>query len=231
MPWFKLRYSITVYTKTLKWCLYEFHVLRLSIEKKKLLREKYQLAIFLAGMRSKLDFFLIWYFSNDPKRLFLVHSGSPCQTGRILWKQLILNYNHSALPKMSGRLNLPYQAYAFFGIVQSAPITMGINFTLVALWILLVSRARSWYLSTISSSVASILWCTGSAMSIRVHSSVSLHTKVISYRLYFSRLSVEKVISQVILTSLFSESGRGWRLYHLSVHSNLYFLHSPIGRK
>lgn len=199
--------------------------------KKKLTPWKVPISHFFGRNEVKTRLFLIWYFSNDPKRLFLVHSGSPCQTGRILWKQLILNYNHSALPKMSGRLNLPYQAYAFFGIVQGAPITMGINFTLVALWILLVSRARSWYLSTISSSVASILWCAGSAMSIRVHSRVSLHTTLISYRLYFSRLSVKKVISQFILTSLFSESGKGWRLYYLSVHSNLYFLHSPIGRK
>ena len=141
MPWFKLIYSITVYTKTLKWCIYEFHVLRLCIEKKNLLREKYQLAIFFGRNEVKTRLFLIWYFSNDPKRLFLVHSGSPCQTGKILWKQLILNYYHSALPKMSGILNLPYKAYAFLEIVQSAPITMGFNFTLVALWILLVSRA------------------------------------------------------------------------------------------
>lgn len=124
---------------------------------------------FWGGMRSKLDFFWIWYFSNDPKRLFLVHSGSPCQTGKILWKQLILNYYHSALPKMSGKLNLPYKAYAFLEIVQSAPITMGFNFTLVALWILLFSRARSWYLSSVSSSVASILWCASLAFSISVH--------------------------------------------------------------
>lgn len=231
MPWFKLIYSITVYTKTLKWCINEFHVLRLWIEKKKLIPWKVPISYFFGRDEVKTRLCLIWYFSNDPKRLFLVHSGSPWQTGRILWKHLILNYYQSAFPKMSGRLNIPYQAYAFFEIAQSAPVTTGINFTLVALWILLVSRARSWYLSSVSTSVASILWCAGSAMSIRVHSSVSLHTTVISYRLYFSRLSVTKVISQVILTSLFSESGKGWRLYHLSEHSNLYFLHSSIGRK
>lgn len=220
MPWFKLIYSITVYTKTLKWCIYEFHVLRLCIETKNLLREKYQLAIFFGRNEVKTRLFLIWYFSNDPKRLFLVHSGSPCQTGKILWKQLILNYYHSALPKMSGILNLPYKAYAFLEIVQSAPITMGFNFTLVALWILLVSRARSSYLSSVSSSVASILWCASLAFSISVHPSVSLHTTVISDRLFFSRLSVKEVVSQVILTSLFSASGKGWWLFALSVHSN-----------
>jgi len=189
-------------------------------KKKKLTPWKVPISHFFGRNEVKTRLFLIWYFPNDPKRLFLVHSGSPCRTGRILWKQLILNYYHSALPNMSGRPNLPYQAYAFFEIDQSAPITMGINFTLVALWILLVSRARSWYLSTVSSSVASILWCAGSTMSITVHSSVSLHSTVISDRLYFGRLSVKEVVSQVILTSLFSASGKGWRLYPLSVQSN-----------
>ena len=41
---------------------------------------------------------------------------------------------------MSGRVNLPYQAFAFFKIVPSTPITMvfTITVTLVALWILLI---------------------------------------------------------------------------------------------
>ena len=50
--------------------------------------------------------------------------------------------NCRALPKMSGGLNLPYQAFALFEIVSSAPITIGITDTFVALWILLISRAR-----------------------------------------------------------------------------------------
>ena len=44
------------------------------------------------------------------------------------------------LPKIPGRLNLPYQAFAFTEIVPSAPNTMGITVTLVALWILLISN-------------------------------------------------------------------------------------------
>ena len=46
-----------------------------------------------------------------------------------------------ALPKISGTFNLPFQAFAFPEIVPSAAITMGITVTLVALWILLISRA------------------------------------------------------------------------------------------
>ena len=39
------------------------------------------------------------------------------------------------------KCNLQYQAFAFFEIVPSAPITMGIIVSLVSLWILLISRA------------------------------------------------------------------------------------------
>ena len=48
--------------------------------------------------------------------------------------------DNCALLKMSGRVNLPYQAFAFFKIVPSTPITMvfTITVTLVALWILLI---------------------------------------------------------------------------------------------
>ena len=42
-----------------------------------------------------------------------------------------------AFPKIFGRLNLPYQAFAFPEIVSSVPITMGFTVTLVALWIFL----------------------------------------------------------------------------------------------
>ena len=49
------------------------------------------------------------------------------------------------LPKMSGRLNLPCQSFAFLEIVPSAPIAMGITATFVAPWTLLISSPRSWY--------------------------------------------------------------------------------------
>ena len=52
--------------------------------------------------------------------------------------------------KMSGRLNFPYQT-----MHSSRLIMMGITVTLVALWILLISRARSWYFFTFSSSASS----------------------------------------------------------------------------
>lgn len=197
--------------------------------KKKLPPWKVPISHFFGRNEVKTRLFLIGYSysPNDPKRLFLVHSGSPCQTGRILWKQLILNITVH-FQKCQADLISHIWPLVLFEIVQSAPIT---NFTLVALWIFLVSRARSCCLSSVSSSVASILWCAGLAMSISVHSIVSLRTTVILDRLYFSRLSVEKVISQVILTSLFSASGKGWRLYPLSVHSNPYFLQSSIDRK
>ena len=103
------------------------------------------------------------------------------------------------------RGHLPFQAFAFFERVPSAPITMGITvtlvacvqsspiffvsrvffflcsackkeigdvctqaITLVALGFLLISRARSWYLSTFSSSVVRIFWAAGTAMLIIV---------------------------------------------------------------
>ena len=94
-------------------------------------------------------------------------------------------------PKICGKLNLPYQAFAFPEINPSASFRMGITVTLVPLWILLISRSKSWYLSTFSSQVVSrIFWSAGTAMSIIVHSCVSLCTTVISGRLRFSRLSV-----------------------------------------
>ena len=99
--------------------------------------------------------------------------------------------DNCALLKICGKLNLPYQAFAFSEIVPSASFRMGITVTLVPLWILLISRSRSWYLSTFSSQVVSrISWSAGTAMSIIVHSCVSLCTTVISGRLRFSRLSV-----------------------------------------
>ena len=48
--------------------------------------------------------------------------------------------DNCALAKISCRLNLPYQAFAFTEIVPSAPIAMDITVTLVVLWILLNSN-------------------------------------------------------------------------------------------
>ena len=103
--------------------------------------------------------------------------------------------DNCALPKICGKLNLPYQAFAFSEIVPSASFRMGITVTLVPLWILLISRSRSWYLSTFSSQVVSrISWSAGTALSIIVNSCVSLCTTVISGRLRFSRLSMYLII-------------------------------------
>ena len=51
--------------------------------------------------------------------------------------------DNCAFPKIFGRLNLPYQAFAFPEIVPSEPMMMGFIVTLVALWFLLISWARS----------------------------------------------------------------------------------------
>ena len=48
--------------------------------------------------------------------------------------------DNCALAKISCRLNLPYKAFAFTEIGPSAPNTIGITVTLVALWILLISN-------------------------------------------------------------------------------------------
>ena len=78
-----------------------------------------------------------------------------------------------AFPKIFGRLNLPYQAFAFPEIVPSVPITMGFTVTLVPLWIFLISCASCFYFSTFFSSVVRILvrWHS-TAISISVHSCV-----------------------------------------------------------
>ena len=122
--------------------------------------------------------------------------------------------DNCALPKISGRLNLPFPAFVYPEIVRSAPVTMGNTVTLLALRILLISRARFWYFSY---PVVRIFWSAGAAMPIIIHSCVSLCTTVISGRFCFIRLSVKIVMSQVILTSLFSATGKGWWSYHLSL--------------
>jgi len=48
-----------------------------------------------------------------------------------------------ALPRNSGKLNIPYQTFAFSETVPSAPITMGITSTFGALQILLSAKAIS----------------------------------------------------------------------------------------
>ena len=135
--------------------------------------------------------------------------------------------DNCVLPTMSGMSNFPCQDMAFLETVPSVPITIGITVTLDALWILLISNARSWYLSTFSSSVLMIFWSAGTAMLISVHSCVSFRIRVISGRLWFSFLSVQTVMSQVMRTSLFFATVKGWWLYHLSVHSIPYFLWPP----
>ena len=92
------------------------------------------------------------------------------------------------------KCNLQYQAFAFFEIVPSAQIMMVVASTLVALWILLISSARSRYLSTFSYSVVRIFWYVGTAISRSVHSCVPLRTIVIPVRLCFSGLSVVKIV-------------------------------------
>ena len=84
--------------------------------------------------------------------------------------------------------------------------------TLVALWILLISRARSWYLSDFSSSVVRMLFL------VRWHCNVDKCSfpcvlwcstvSGISDRLCFSRLFVKTVIYRVILTGLFYATER-----------------------
>ena len=110
---------------------------------------------------------------------------------------------------MAGRLNFPYQAIAFFEIVSSTLIKKGITATLKTLWRLLISRAGSWYFFTFSTSVVRIFSFAGTAMSISVHSCnyVFMYNSRI-WILCFSCLSVKIVISQVILTSLYSATGK-----------------------
>ena len=51
--------------------------------------------------------------------------------------------DNCALPTMSGIFNFSCQDFAFFDIVPSAPMTIGITVTFDALWILVISSARS----------------------------------------------------------------------------------------
>lgn len=109
----------------------------------------------------------------------------------------------TTVQKNARQTDPPIPGLTFFEIVPSASITMAMTVFFVVLWILLTSSARFWYLSTFSSSLQRIL--------VRWQNYVNkcplvgvLNTTVISCRLYFSHFSVKMVISQVILTSLFS---------------------------
>lgn len=121
----------------------------------------------------------------------------------VAWRQQFLQDKSSAnariadncaLPKNFRPKNVQYQAFAFFQIVASAPILMAVAATFAALWILLISSARSRYLSNFSYSVVRIFWLVGTAMSISVHSCVPLRTTVISGLLFFCHLSAVKIV-------------------------------------
>ena len=108
----------------------------------------------------------------------------------------------TTMQKNARQTDPPIPGLAFFEIVPSASITMAMTVFFVVLWILLTSSARSWYLSTFSSSLQRILVLWQNYVDKCPFVGV-LNTKVISSWLCFSRFSVKMVISQVILTSLF----------------------------
>ena len=95
---------------------------------------------------------IFWVFSAMSQRL-------PTQyTFRKKWAVPSMADNYICTSKnVRQTLNLPYPALALFVIVPSAPFTIGIIVTFVALWILLISSARSWNLSTFSSAER-VLW-------------------------------------------------------------------------
>ena len=81
----------------------------------------------LAHRQDPLQFFY-WEFSamSKQKSRSLKTSHFPQDMGSTkMWMA-----DNCGLPKISGRLNLPYQAFAFPEIVPSAPITMDITVTL-----------------------------------------------------------------------------------------------------
>ena len=52
--------------------------------------------------------------------------------------------DNCALPKISGRLNLPFQAFAFPEIVPSAPIMMGIIIIIIIIIITIIIIIVIW---------------------------------------------------------------------------------------
>ena len=106
------------------------------------------------------------------------------------WAVLRLADN-CTFPMQSGTPILRYQVFAHFDMLPRAPITISTRVTFGAPWLLQISNVCSWYFSTFSSSVLVMhFWSAGTAMPITVHLCVSLCTRIISGRLYFSTLLV-----------------------------------------
>ena len=97
---------------------------------------------------------VLWYFlgifNHVPAASHTIHFPQEMGSTKDGW-QLWTSKN------VRQTLNLAYTAWALFVIVPSAPFTICIIVTFVALWIILISSARSWYLSTFFS-VVRILW-------------------------------------------------------------------------
>ena len=67
-------------------------------------------------------------------------SGNPAAYIHNTFSKIWAVPDNCAFPKIFGRLNLPYQAFAFPEIVPSGKITVGFTVTLVALWIPFIFR-------------------------------------------------------------------------------------------
>ena len=129
-------------------------------------------------------------------RLFLGLLSHDSAASRKMWAVPRMA-NNCARPKLSGRLNLPYQAFFILG--DSVPITMGSTVTFVTMDSF---TFESWYLSTFSPSVVRIFWSTWPSYVNVCHFCVALCTTVISGQLCISSLSVKTLLSQIILLSL-----------------------------
>ena len=70
-------------------------------------------------------------------------SGNPSAYRHNTFSKIWAVPDNCAFPKIFGRLNLPYQVFAFPEIVPSGKITVGFTVTLVTLWIPFISLARS----------------------------------------------------------------------------------------
>ena len=116
-------------------------------------------------------------------RLFLGLLSHDSAASRKMWAVPRMA-NNCARPKLSGRLNLPYQAFFILG--DSVPITMGSTVTFVTMDSF---TFESWYLSTFSPSVVRIFWSTWPSYVNVCHFCVALCTTVISGQLCISSLS------------------------------------------
>ena len=118
----------------------------------------------------------------ESKKINRNRNGKPC----------CINNSLPTCPrfKISGRLSLPYLAFAFPEIVPNAPIAMGITVTLVALTILLISRDRSYtfqgYFGPLAQQFREV-----SLLCVIVY-----YSNIWTITFCFSRLSVKKVITQ-----------------------------------